>query len=73
MSVVLFAGFDANGNNGLWVTDGTASGTHELTNVRPKGVWERRTTPKSLERPAFFKCLRGNFSPYFRPCIVPPR
>jgi ELWxxDGT repeat protein len=54
MSVVLFAGFDANGNNGLWVTDGTASGTHELTNVRPKGVWERRTTPKSLERPAFF-------------------
>jgi ELWxxDGT repeat protein len=33
MSVVLFAGYDANGNNGLWVTDGTASGTHELSPI----------------------------------------
>ena len=29
MSVALFAGYDANGNNGLWVTDGTAAGTHD--------------------------------------------
>ena len=27
---VLFSGLDANGLTGLWVTDGTASGTHEL-------------------------------------------
>ncbi|PWT89441.1 MAG: hypothetical protein C5B56_07100 [Proteobacteria bacterium] len=28
---VLFQGMDANGNRGLWVTDGTAPGTHELS------------------------------------------
>jgi ELWxxDGT repeat protein len=33
MSVVLFSGYDANGNNALWVTDGTASGTHELAPI----------------------------------------
>ncbi len=27
---VLFSGVDANGLTGLWVTDGTANGTHEL-------------------------------------------
>jgi ELWxxDGT repeat protein len=30
---VLFTGTDANGNTGLWVTDGTAAGTHELTGI----------------------------------------
>ena len=29
-SEVLFSGLDANGLSGLWVTDGTANGTHEL-------------------------------------------
>jgi ELWxxDGT repeat protein len=33
MSAVLFSGFDANGNNALWVTDGTAVGTHELSGI----------------------------------------
>jgi ELWxxDGT repeat protein len=33
MSVVLFSGYDANGNNALWVTDGTASGTHALSPI----------------------------------------
>jgi ELWxxDGT repeat protein len=33
MSAVLFAGFDASGNNALWVTDGTAAGTHELSGI----------------------------------------
>ena len=28
---LLFGGNDANGNDGLWVTDGTAGGTHEIT------------------------------------------
>jgi hypothetical protein len=28
---VLFEGRDAAGNNGLWVSNGTAAGTHELT------------------------------------------
>jgi ELWxxDGT repeat protein len=31
---VLFNGTDANGNHGLWVTDGTAGGTHELTGIK---------------------------------------
>ena len=29
-SEVLFSGLDANGLHGLWITDGTAAGTHEL-------------------------------------------
>jgi ELWxxDGT repeat protein len=29
----LFNGLDASGNNGLWITDGTAQGTHELTGI----------------------------------------
>jgi len=29
----LFRGVDANGQAGLWVTDGTAAGTHELTGI----------------------------------------
>jgi ELWxxDGT repeat protein len=28
--VVLFNGFDAAGKQGLWVTDGTTAGTHEI-------------------------------------------
>jgi hypothetical protein len=30
---VLFDGLDAGGQNGLWVTNDTASGTHELTGI----------------------------------------
>ena len=30
---VLFSGLDASGDMGLWVTDGTATGTHELTGI----------------------------------------
>jgi ELWxxDGT repeat protein len=30
---VLFAGDDASGNNGLWVTNGTSAGTSELTGI----------------------------------------
>ena len=30
---VLFSGVDSAGHTGLWTTDGTAAGTHELTNV----------------------------------------
>jgi ELWxxDGT repeat protein len=30
---VLFDGLDAAGENGLWVTNGTAAGTHELTGI----------------------------------------
>src|SRR5262249_41654331 len=33
INLVMFAGKDAAGNNGLWVTDGTAAGTHELTGI----------------------------------------
>jgi hypothetical protein len=29
-SEILFSGLDSNGLSGLWVTDGTANGTHEL-------------------------------------------
>ncbi len=30
---MLFAGFDASEQVGLWETDGTAGGTHELTGI----------------------------------------
>ena len=30
---ILFAGNDSQGQTGLWVTDGTSSGTHELTGI----------------------------------------
>ena len=33
MAMLLFSGYDANGNDGLWVSDGTAAGTHELTGI----------------------------------------
>jgi ELWxxDGT repeat protein len=33
-SEVLFNGVNANGEHGLWVTDGTAAGTHELTGIK---------------------------------------
>jgi ELWxxDGT repeat protein len=32
--LAMFAAVDAGGQDGLWVTDGTASGTHELTNIQ---------------------------------------
>jgi ELWxxDGT repeat protein len=32
-NVVLFAGFNSSGQAGLWLTDGTAAGTHELTGI----------------------------------------
>jgi ELWxxDGT repeat protein len=33
-SVVMFAGTDSAGDQGLWVTNGTAAGTHELTGIK---------------------------------------
>jgi ELWxxDGT repeat protein len=33
MPMLLFSGYDADGNDGLWVSDGTAAGTHELTGI----------------------------------------
>ena len=33
INLVMFAGTDTAGNIGLWVTDGTAAGTHELTGI----------------------------------------
>lgn len=44
---LLFEGLDANGTSGLWVTDGTAAGTHELTNIsgaNPAGLSPRYLT-----------------------------
>jgi hypothetical protein len=32
--IAMFDGLDAGGQEGLWVTDGTALGTHELTNIQ---------------------------------------
>ncbi|TFV37967.1 PQQ-binding-like beta-propeller repeat protein [Bradyrhizobium niftali] len=44
---LLFEGFDANNTAGLWVTDGTAPGTHELTGINganPGGLSPRYIT-----------------------------
>jgi ELWxxDGT repeat protein len=35
---VLFSGLDTNDNVGLWVTDGTAQGTHEITGISGTSV-----------------------------------
>jgi len=35
---VLFSGYDSSGKLGLWVTNGTAAGTHELTGVAAAGA-----------------------------------
>ena len=43
---VLFDGTDAAGNNGLWVTDGTVAGTHELTGI--SGVNSTGINPSDL-------------------------
>src|SRR5262249_5414658 len=47
-------------------------GQSDRTNVRPYGVEERRTTPKSLERPVFFRLLSRELFVIFPACIVPP-
>ena len=36
---VLFAGYDLAGDVGLWVTTGTAAGTHELTGIAGADIW----------------------------------
>ena len=33
INLMMFAATDAAGDKGLWVTDGTAAGTHELTGI----------------------------------------
>ena len=37
-NIVLFVGYDASDDFGLWVTDGTAAGTHELTGIVGAGT-----------------------------------
>jgi ELWxxDGT repeat protein len=36
--VALFNGYDANGNSGLWVTDGTAAGTGKISAAAPEAI-----------------------------------
>ncbi len=44
--VALFEGLDANGQVGLWVTNGTAAGTHELLGI--SGASTAGVEPSSL-------------------------
>jgi ELWxxDGT repeat protein len=48
---IVFGGWDTNGNAGLWVTDGTAAGTHELTGI---------TGAAASIDPYWFTALKGN-------------
>src|SRR5262249_52966486 len=51
---VLFNGTDASGQLGLWVTDGTAAGTHELTGISgaaTPGLWPVGLTAVTLDVP----------------------
>jgi hypothetical protein len=51
IDLVMFAGVDIAGNNNLWVTNGTASGTHELTGISgadTNRMWLRCLTSTSL-------------------------
>jgi ELWxxDGT repeat protein len=43
---VLFEGVDTAGHEGLWVTDGTAAGTHELTGI--KGAYSGGLAPSDF-------------------------
>src|SRR5580700_3277638 len=36
--VALFYGYDANGNSGLWVSDGTAAGTGKISAAAPYAI-----------------------------------
>ena len=36
--VALFNGYDASGNSGLWVTDGTAAGTGKISAAAPEAI-----------------------------------
>ena len=44
---ILFAGFDATNIGRLWVTNGTAAGTHELT-VAGAGIFSAGLAPSDL-------------------------
>jgi ELWxxDGT repeat protein len=44
-NAVLFAGYDAANNVGLWVTDGTTAGTHEIT---VNGAYSTGVHPRDL-------------------------
>jgi ELWxxDGT repeat protein len=46
MTLAFFNGVDAAGNDGLWVTDGTARGTHEIANI--SGAWSGGLEPSDL-------------------------
>jgi hypothetical protein len=56
---VLFSGTDASGNLGLWVTNGTAVGTHELIG----GAFGLRSEFCHHSNPVF----RGGSAPKFHP------
>jgi ELWxxDGT repeat protein len=45
---VLFEGTDANGQVGLWVTNGTVAGTHELTDIKGANTSGAGLNPESL-------------------------
>jgi len=60
--IVFFAGNDNNNNSGLWVTDGTAPGTHELTGIvgeYPGGVASLRPDNKGGLHPADLMAFNG--------------
>ena len=50
---VFFSAYDTSGNQGLWVSDGTSSGTHELT-----GIANAYTGPGGFE-PSGFVAYNG--------------
>jgi ELWxxDGT repeat protein len=52
---VLFVGYDSSGNSGLWVTDGTAAGTHEIpgtSGLEPSSLSEVTVTIAPTNPPA---------------------
>jgi ELWxxDGT repeat protein len=71
MLLVLDKGLDA-GNNGLWVTDGTAVGTHELAEIsgaNASGVDPFYLTPFNVTRRPFLPAAstrRANYSFWLR-------
>jgi len=58
-SEILFSGLDSNGLTGLWVTDGTANGTHELfaeatgATAGQRSAWVEPDRPHGFQRQGF--------------------
>src|SRR6516165_12281979 len=74
---VLFRGLDANGQINLWVTNGTAQGTHELAGIADAyagyGGMNAHAITAGSWTPRFFAVLAASRSPHQNSSRSAPR